>query len=369
MTDRADQDALMPLDMAALRRSLPHLDSCLYFNTAGAGLSWPGQGAAAARFYDIDKANGYDGRDRWHAVYLSCREQLAHLLRVPAEAVSFASSASEAINLVAGAIRLQPGDQVVHTEDEFPSVALAWQNAAEQDAEVIRVPVRTEAERTDALIAAIGPRSRIVCVSHVHWCTGTRVDLQRIAVACRAHGARLIVDGVQALGAVEVDASVADFYTASVFKWLLSGFGLAVMITRADFAQTLHPRVRGYNNEPPATDLRYSHLNYPGLYALHATLEYLESLGWTAIFSRVEQLSRRLHERLTAAGWRVVTPLEARAGIISIALPNAVDCTARLARLNVRVEERAGLIRASPHFYNTTDEVDRFVELLSACAP
>jgi selenocysteine lyase/cysteine desulfurase len=355
----------MPFDIARVRRLFPYLEECVYLNTAGVGLSWPGQGAAAARFYDADKTRGLDGRDSWHATFLECRDRVARLLNVPSETVSFASSATEALNLVAGAVRLRAGDQVVIAEDEFPSLVYAWQGAVSRGGELVRVLVRTETERTDSLIAAISPRTRYVCVSHVHWCTGTRVNLERIADACRVHGARLIVDGVQAVGAMEVDASVADFYTASAFKWLLSGFGLAVMVTRADFEQTLDPLVRGYNNEAPSHHLRYAHINYPGVYALNATLEFLESLGGASLFSRVDELTRRLHSGLTAAGWSVVTPLDARAGIVSIAHPNAAACAALLAQRQIRVEERAGLVRASPHFYNSEADIDRFVGALS----
>src|SRR5262245_61174463 len=99
----------MSLDVEAIRERFPYLRSCLYLNTASVGLSWVGQGAAAARFYDAEKATGYDGRDAWHAVHMRCRDLIAALLRVPAETVSFASSTTEALNLVARAMRLGAG--------------------------------------------------------------------------------------------------------------------------------------------------------------------------------------------------------------------------------------------------------------------
>ncbi len=60
----------MAIDMARIRRLFPYLDECTYLNTASVGPSWPGQGAAAALFYDADKSRGFDARDNWHAVYL-----------------------------------------------------------------------------------------------------------------------------------------------------------------------------------------------------------------------------------------------------------------------------------------------------------
>ncbi|HEU4624547.1 MAG TPA: aminotransferase class V-fold PLP-dependent enzyme [Steroidobacteraceae bacterium] len=355
----------MSLDIEAIRRLFPYLQSCLYLNTASVGLSWAGQGAAVARFYDAEKAIGYDGRDAWHATHMRCRDLIAALLKVPAESVSFCSSTTEALNLVARAMRLGAGDEVVVAEDEFPSVHLAWQGAAEAGATIVRVPIRAEDERTDALIAALRDGTRVLAVSHVHWCTGTKVDLSRLSQACRARNIRLIVDGVQAVGAVDVDASLADFYTASVFKWLLAGFGLALMITRPDFGQTLRPGILGYHNEPPSSHLRHSHINYPGVYALHASLEYLGSLGWPDVLARVGVLAKTLREALGAEGFSVVTPSAASAGIVSIVHPNATDAAARLAHQGVRVEERSGLLRAAPHFYNTEVEILRFVRLVT----
>ncbi len=354
----------MSLDIEAIRRLFPYLQSCLYLNTASVGLSWVGQGAAVARFYDAEKATGYDGRDAWHAVHINCRDLIGALLRVPPESVSFCSSTTEALNLVARAMRLSPGDEIVVAEDEFPSVHLAWQGAAEAGATIVRVPIRGEDERTDALIAALRDNTRVLAVSHVHWCTGTKVDLSRLSQACRSRNVRLIVDGVQAVGAVDVDASLADFYTASVFKWLLAGFGLALMITRPEFAPTLRPGILGYHNEPPSSHLRHSHINYPGVYALHASLEYLGSLGWPDVLARVGLLAKALREALRAEGFSVVTPSAASAGIVSIAHPNATEAAARLAQQGVRVEERSGLLRAAPHFYNTEAEILRFVRLL-----
>jgi cysteine desulfurase / selenocysteine lyase len=355
----------MPLDVEAIRRQFPHLHSCTYLNTASVGLSWVGQGAAAARYFDIDQAMGHDGRDAWHAMHMRCRDLIAALLRVPADSVSFCSSTTEALNLIARAMRLAVGDEIVVAEDEFPSVQLAWEGAVEAGAALVRAPICAEDERTDALLAALRDQTRVLAVSHVHWSTGTKVDLQRLAQACRARNIRLVVDGVQAVGAVDVDASLADFYTASVFKWLLSGFGLALIVTRPELAQTLRPGILGYNNEPPSTQLRYSHINYPGIYALNASLDYLESLGWPALFARVEMLAKTLRDALDAQGVKVVTPANACAGIVSIAHPNAIEAAARLAQDDVRIEERFGLLRASPHFYNTEAEILRFVRLLA----
>jgi cysteine desulfurase / selenocysteine lyase len=151
-----------------------------------------------------------------------------------------------------------------------------------------------------------------------------------------------------------------------VFKWLLSGFGLAVLIVREPVQRQLTPAVRGYNNPSPSTELQYSHVNYPGICALAATLEHIESeVGWESVFARVDALTDALTTELESRGISVVTPRHARAGIVScaVAVPDRVRDT--LAARAIFVESREGCLRISPHFYNTFEDIHACVEALA----
>lgn len=353
------------LDVSTIRRDFPYLDTCVYLNTATVGISPAGSGAAAARFYDEYKSKGCDGRPDWRDVELDLQARLARVLNAPKHIITFAGSTTEALNLAAQGMRIAPGEQVIFAADEFPSVRFAWERHRQSGVELLSVVIDSEEERTAAIAAAIGPRTRAVCVSHVHWCTGTRVDLRTLSEACRKHGAALIVDGVQAAGAVDVDASFADVYAASVFKWFVSGFGVAFLAISAGFQEQLDPAFRGYANEPPSNGLRYAHVNYPGLEVLGASLDYLESIGWSSIYNRVESLTRLLCEELQRADFSVATPLASRAGIVSISHPEAEAAVDRLWQQGCRTELRDGLIRLSPHFYNTEEEIHRLVSTLT----
>lgn len=346
----------------AVRADFPYANECVYLNTAAAGLSWTGQGAAAARFYDDAKQRGYNGMDRWREALTTARMRLAPLLGVTEGEVRFVGSTTEALNLVTSAIRWRGGDEIVLAADEFPSVVFACEQAERRDVTVRRVRVASEEDRTSAVVDAVTPATRLVAVSHVHWATGTRVDLDRVAAACRAHDALLMVDGVQMLGAAPVDAGGVDFYCASVFKWLLSGFGLGILVVRDRVRGQLHPLFRGYNNPEPSTDLQASHVNYPGLQALSATLEYLETqVGWRRVFERVATHTEHLLDALGKGGLTVVTPRASRAGIVSFMADDAGHVRDALARDGIFVEAREGLVRVAPHFYNTAEDVDAFI--------
>jgi selenocysteine lyase/cysteine desulfurase len=347
-----------------IRNAFPHLADCVYLNTASAGLSWRGQGAAAAEFYDVSKATGIGGQAEWTARTEVAKAQIGRILGVPAARVYFAGSTTEALNLIALAMPLRASDRIVVADDEFPSVVEPWIALQQRGVILDRVQISSEQDRTKALCDAIGPQTRALAVSHVHWRTGTRVDLDALAATCRKHDCRLIVDGVQAVGAVPVDAGVADAYCASVFKWLLSGFGLAVIVLSESFGNTLTPAVRGYSNPPPSRVLRYGHLNYPGIYALHATLKFLDSQGWKNIHERVAQLVVRAMRALRAAGFDVVTPEDSHAGIVSIRHPESTAVVDSLARASILVEDGFPYVRVSPHFYNTDEDIDRFLSTL-----
>jgi selenocysteine lyase/cysteine desulfurase len=125
------------------------------------------------------------------------------------------------------------------------------------------------------------------------------------------------------------------------------------------------PPLRGYSNLAPSRNPQYGHANYPGIYALNASLQYFESIGWDAIHRRVSCLSARLHNSLSSRGFEILTPADARAGIVSVRRENAQALVRALAAEAIFVEDRDEIVRASPHFYNTDDDIDRFVSSLA----
>lgn len=347
-----------------VRTRFPYLAQCTYLNTASAGLSWRGQGAAAAEFFDNEKMLGINGMEQWHARADATRAELAALLNVTGSRINFVGSTTEALNLMAHSWPLQPGDEVLVADDEFPSIINAWWSHVARGVHLRRVPIESEAERSTILANAVGPKTRVFAVSHVHWRSGTRVDVARLAAACKQWDCRLIVDGAHAVGAVPIDASAVDAYCAPVFKWLLSGFGLAFLSLGERIASELTPVFRGYSNEAPSRSLLYSHINYPGIYALHASLVHMRTLGWSDIYERVASLARRTAASLRAEGFDVVTPENGHGGIVSFRHPQSSALIGAMAGRAIFVENGDRLVRVSPHFYNNEDEIDLFIDTL-----
>lgn len=352
--------------LAGIHADFPYLADRAYLNSAGAGLAWRGQSAAAAAYYDDVASRGADGQRLWMDLGARARERVARLLGVPVEDANFFRNTTEVINLAALSVDWRAGDEVVVAADEFPSVAWPWVQAEATGGRVVRVDPGAESQREDRLLAAIKPRTRVLAVSHVNTVTGTRLDLDRLGRACREVDALLVVDGIQALGSIPVDLTHVDVYAAGVFKWLLSSFGTGIGVFRERAREMLTPAYRGYRNKPPSTDFGYADPNYPGLYVLDATLEFLGGVGWPVIHGRVEDLTRRTADAVRALGIEPITPAGAQAGIISFSVEDPTAVTAELLRARVHVVEKMGRIRVSPHFYNSVADVDRFAEALGA---
>jgi cysteine desulfurase / selenocysteine lyase len=355
----------MTIDTKTLRLDFPYLTERCYLNTAAAGLSWAGQGAAVAQFYDSAKSRGINGRDEWRSRLDSVERNVRALLGDFAGHLNLLSNTTEALNLVAHSIEWIAGDEILVLADEFPSVLHAWHGAQTAGAKLVVVEAGDESERTAALCDAITGKTRVIAVSHVHWATGTAVDLQQLGRKCRDHGVLLVVDGIQAMGAIPVSLEFVDIYCGAVFKWLLSGFGLSILAVSQRASDQMRPAYIGYPNLPPERSLNYGHVNYPGIYALDATLEHLQVYGWPDIHAALARNAARLAAGAAHLGYTIAAPLDARAGIVSLVANDAGSLRDELAKRGIDVEERSGLLRCSPHFYNTDEDVDRLLDALS----
>lgn len=352
---------MAPAPCAAL---FPLVREQTYLDTATMGLSSSAMAEAAAQFYR-DKATGCLGRHHWQERVVNLRRRIAAWLQVEIDDIEFFSGTTDALNLLAHSIDWQTGDEVIVAADEFPSVRLAWGAAERAGASIRLVDIVNERQRSEALVAAISPRTRVVVVAHVHSITGTRVDLDGVGEACRRREIWFIVDGIQALGATPVSLQYVDAYAAGVIKWLLAGFGLAICVIREPLRRALRPAFRGYLNAPPDARMQFAHCNYPGLYALEESLRLMgDVIKWDTVHDRTAQLVEWLAEDLQALGAQLAAPPGARAGIASFAVRDAENARMALANERVIVAARGRYLRASPFFYNSRDDVRTLATLV-----
>ena len=211
------------------RAAFPVLRRLAYLNAGSEGpLARPTLDAmAAAQAEDADLGRGSTAYvKRLLALRERVRAQVGRLLGVGAERVALTGSTSDSVRIVVAGLRIGPGDEVVTTATEhFSLVGLLHASGAS----VRAVPVlgwSTE-DALEALVAAVTPRTRLVALQHVSWMTGQILPVEELKAAT---GLPVLVDGAQSAGAIPVDASRYDFYTASLQKWSCGPDGTGALV-------------------------------------------------------------------------------------------------------------------------------------------
>jgi len=370
------------LTAATRQQDFPGLAGITYLNTAAESIPPVCVGEAVAR-YVADKQLGMRGRDPHFAAVEACREVSARFVGLRKEEVSFCSCSSEAYNLLASALALEAGDEVVVTDLDFPAGVTPWLRG--DHGAVLRVweAVAGELDVAD-LMPLLSERTRLVQVSLVSFYNGHRIDWKPLHDAVRALAPRALisVDVTQALGRVTLDCPGADVLISSTHKWTLGIHGGCVIGVPEEKAERLTTQAGGWYHlsnafdadrfqravpKPGAASFSVGMPNFISLYALDAALRYLEGVGLEAIGRHADPLVREVYEGLIRLGIEPLCPLrEGRAtGIVSFKHERSVEMHAALEAEHVHVMHQAGRVRLALHGYNTAADVARVLGVLA----
>ena len=279
-------------------------------------------------------------------------------------------------------------NRIVYTELNFPSVMYVAQGETRRGAEIVVVPSDDGiGVPTERLLEAIDERTRLVPVSHTFFKSAYVQDARAIAERCREVGAILLLDVYQSAGTVPLALEEwgVDAAVGGSVKWLCGGPGNTFLWVRPDLAETLQPTFTGWmaDEEPFAFRPGPIHPasgpwrfltgtpNIPALYEARPGYEIVAEVGAPRIRQRSLELTTRLMDRAEAAGFEVRTPRDPkhRGGTVSVFHPRAEELCQGLLERRVLCDFRPGAgVRLSPHFYNTEEECDRAVEILTELA-
>lgn len=315
------------------------------------------------------------------------KARLAEVVGGDPEGFAFPRNTTEAMNFVANGLELGAGDEVVTTDHEHIGGLCCWELARDRrGVRLTTVPLPLEPQGPDELVRlfarALGPRTRVVSVSHVTFTNGLVLPVAEIARLCHERGIVSVVDGAHPPGLMPVDVAAvgADFYASSPHKWLLAPQGTGFLYIAGGWRQRLWPTLAsGGWDDPELGAHRFNHLgtiDESRLWGLDAALRFHLDIGTERVADRVEFLRRRLLDGLaTLPRVEVVTP-EApglAAGMVSFRVRemDALVLQRKLAEAaNVRSrvigEYGYGWMRLSPHIYNTPAEVDRVLAGIAA---
>lgn len=365
------------------------LDPSISYLNHAAVSPWPKAAADAVKaFAEENATTGAQHYPRWMATEKQLREKLAQLLNVQGtQEIALAKNTSEALSIIAYGLRWQPGDEVVISNQEFPSNRIVWESLARFGVQVIQAEIGIE-DPVAALINACTKCTRLISISSVQYASGIRIDLEALGQACRDRGILLCVDAIQSLGALpfEQQKIQADFIVADGHKWMMGPEGLALLYVNAKHIETLTLHQFGWHmiqhrgdysrtDWQPALDATRFECGSPnmlGIYALNASLGVLLDIGLDTIQQELETRVDYLIEQLdTIEGLTLLSPRERekRGGIVTF-LPS-LSGTSDINRLHQQLMQqgvicanRGGGIRFSPHFYTSKQAIDRAIAIL-----
>lgn len=313
------------------------------------------------------------------------RGQLAALIHAMPDEVTFTKNTSEGISFVANGLSWQKGDNVVTSNVEFPANMYPWLALRERGVQVRTVLEEDGRVPLERLIETINNRTRVVTLSSVQFASGFRTDLATLGEYCQSKGVLLCVDAIQSLGVfpIDVKAMNIDFLAADGHKWLCAPEGAGIFYVRKELQGHLRPTTIGwmsmkdsknfgkYQFEFADSARRYDSGSYnlAGVYALGGALDLIEEIGIEKIRHRVIQLTDRLTAGLRDRGYRVVSsrnPTES-SGIVAFTsdLHDHDEVQRHLqAEHRIVIAVRCGRLRSSPHFYNSTREIDQLLDAL-----
>lgn len=396
-------------DWSKLRADFPILDqqvngkSLIYFDNAATSQKPRAVIQALVRYYERDNANVHRGIHelsmRATTAFEAARARTARFINArSADEIIWTRGTTEAINLVAntwGPKHLKAGDVILLTEAEHHSNIVPWQLLAQRTgAKVAYIPVTgdegtLDLSRLDALFTS---QVKLLSLVHISNSMGVVNPIADLCARARKLGIVTLVDGAQSAGhkPVNVQAMGCDFFAFSGHK-ICGPTGIGALYGRQEILEKLPPYqgggemilTVGYDKtefKPAPHRFEAGTPDISGPIGLHAAMDYLDAVGRENIWQHDQELARYAYEQLaTLKDIRLFGPKTGRAGLVSfllkdvhahdvvtladqggVALRGGHHCTQPLMH-KLGVESTA---RASFYFYNTREEVDRFVEVV-----
>ncbi len=348
------------MNPAEARSLFPVLESCAYLNAGSVG---PLSRHTFQAMEDCERMALEQGRggpavwERAFATESALRQRIAALINVPEDKVVLTTSTTEGCNIVVTGLRLGPDDEVVTTNAEHPGLLmpLLASGAKVKQADVMSRPVP---ESLHAILAEVTPQTRLVALSHVLWLNGHVLPLAEIK---RETGLPLLVDGAQSVGAIPVDASVADWYTVSGQKWLCGPETTGALFVAEH--ERLRPQVQSFaaSMRTDAGRLALVHLGTPMIAGLLAALEDMPE--WA--FEHAAAMVAYGRKALLGGGAEVRT--EAGQGtLVSFRISGEPGELVKAAEARGIVIRNLpdGWLRASIGWWTDERDIDRLVEFL-----
>ncbi len=372
------------MDKSSVRNLFPYLDQgIIYFNHASTG---PVSVLVKQRLTDLLEEKSKDKIDDYSSflkVADETKELLSKLINCPVDRLAFVDNTSNGLNILTQSIDWKTGDRILLNDIEFPANVYPFLNLKRFGVEVDFVKSKNGIVTAEQIIESVKPETRLISVSFVQFLSGYKIDLEKIGSFCRENNIIFSVDGIQGIGAVNIDVqkSKIDFLSCGTQKWLFGAQGLAFIYVDEKFQKKMIPANVGWLSVNDAwnlldykLDLKTSAnvfqggtLNAFAIYAFNTSLKMFKDFGFNNIQPEVLSNTKYFINKLKGIGLNCVLSNcfdNELAGIVTIKPENPEKVFEKLTAKKIFCSIRVGLVRFSPHFYNTHQEIDRVVDEL-----
>lgn len=336
------------------------------------------------RAFRVQVSNPYDGYNYLPAIRESVRTKLAAFVGASPDEVAITSNTTEGLNFVVNGLDLAAGDEVLMSNLEHPGHIGPWKLKEKRTGirikEVALSPTaRSIDEIVSAFAAAIGPKTKVISISHTVFITGLIMPLKELSRLAHDRGLLILADSAHGIGMLDLDMKALgiDFFASSPYKWLGAPTGVGLLYVRKEALDRVFPTVvsSGWESSTAASKLDPSGQRSDAmLYALDEALNFNNRIGKSRIERRIKVLAARLKQELAKVpGVKVHTPLDPylSAGLTAFSMGGGleaklVDYLREKYNLVVRTtgNAKAGTygIRVSTPIFVSTREVDMVVE-------
>jgi len=376
-----------PDSVESWRDEFPILHRSIYMISNSLGAMPRGAARSLAEYAETWATRGVRAwEERWWEMAGELGNKVAKIVGAPGGSVSMHDNVTTAQMVALSALKPEGRRRkVVCSAADFPSMIHLYRAQRDLGFELHVVDAGDDLDVTeDRLVEAIDEDTLIVAFSHVLFRTSFIVDPKPVIEKARRVGAFTMLDVYQSAGIVPLDLAElgVDFASGGCLKWLCGGPGNGFLYTRPDLLRTLSPRFTGWLAlaHPFAFEIEPQELRDDGMRMMNGTppipayyaaipgLDIIDQVGVGRIRERSCEMTKRLLALVDGHGWRTPTSRDPRrvAGTVAIDIPDALPASRALKARDVLVDYRPRVgIRVSPHFYNTFEELDRLVDVLS----
>lgn len=372
------------MDKSLIRKYFPYLENgIIYFNHASTGSF---SSLVTHRLTELLKEKSGSNIDDYSSflkVMEETKDLLAKLINCNVDRIAFVDNTSNGINIIAQSIEWKKGDRILLNDVEFPANVYPFLNLKRFGVEIDFVKSLNGIVTAEQIIDSVKPETRLISVSFVQFLSGYKIDLDKIGNYCRTNNIIFCVDGIQGIGAVKIDVqkSKIDFLSCGTQKWLLGMQGLAFIYIDENLQRKISPANIGWLSVKDAwnlldykMDLKTSAnvfqggtLNSFGIYAFNTSLKLFNDFGFKNVENQVLSNTKYFLEKLRGLELNPLLSdcdVDNLAGIITFKPDNPEKVFEELTKRKIICSLREGVIRFSPHFYNTHQEIDTVVNEL-----